>query len=176
MSPDSVCPTLNNLFPQFFWNHCNSPVMASFPAKLPSVTSHHLLNQLRIFNLADTVLQKLARGSLTTSSPAALGLGSSSPDRSVIRLPVPSLPLMVPLTSMMPPLSYLHEFTSSCPYFKIQLGQPLLQEAALACPLPPPILDGILQYCLDNPVGSAFPTGLWVPGRGKGAEAGSVFL
>ena len=71
--------------------------MASFPAKLPSVTSHHLPNQLRIFNLADKVLQKLALKSLLTSSPAALGLSSSSPDGCVIWLTVPSLPLMVPL-------------------------------------------------------------------------------
>lgn len=71
--------------------------MASFPAKLPSVTSHHLLNQLKVFNLADKALEKLALKSLLTSSPAPLGLGPSSPDRCVIWLMVPSLPLMVPL-------------------------------------------------------------------------------
>lgn len=129
----------------------------TFSAKHSSVTFHQLLNQLRLFSLADKVLQWLAPRSLKDSSPAILGLDSRSFHLCVIsRLTVLWLPPTVPPPQLPPP-------TSSGTHFLLLF----IQNSVWAAPPPgrcpclapstPPTLGGLLQYCVNHPSGLPFP-------------------
>lgn len=129
-------------------------------AKRPSVTFHQLLNQFSLFRLADKVLQGLAPGSLIAASPAVRDLDPSSSDLCIISwLIVLFLPPTVPANSII----LLHVFRYSLPpiFSSDSLSS---RKMLLACLSHPTHFRWPPWYCLNNPSGSAFPNGLWVPG------------